>query len=131
MLYGKVKNAKIVAWMEIPEADKNKRRTVESKGYLPEEDIPPAITEYQNLRATGHLIRPDKLEKTYEIVSKDQDSIDIIDSGKQRISDMEDSLPSWAEVEANVSGAFNVGPQRDEVTKLARALYWVVKNKAD
>jgi len=131
MLYGKVKGGEIVAWMEVASENRKKIQTIEAKGYLPEEDIPPVITKYQRVKAVGHNIMSNKIVKLYEIISKSQQEIDAIDEQKLKAQEIEAVLPSWLAVSAAVDNISTLSDAKIFLKKLSRVIYWHVLNKAD
>ena len=71
-----------------------------------------------------------KLEDPVEIANvQTQQAAAAVEAAK--IQAIVDNLPSWAAIEAAINAADTVPKLRAIVLKIARVLYWDVKNKAD
>lgn len=128
MRYGKVANGEIKNWIDIKPGDALKIQKATAHGYLPEEDNPPAVTEYQRLKATGYEIHTDRLKKLYSVVSKTQEEIDAINERTAKAEAISTNLPKWETVEAAFDAADTFASMKIFMKKWLRADYVHIKD---
>lgn len=128
MKYGKVVNDQITNWLDVKSGDTLKIQKATSHGYLPEEDIPPAFTEYEKLVAGGWEIQADRLKKLYSVVSKSQEEIDAINERKAKAEAIITNLPAWATVETAIDNIGSLADAKSFIKKLTRACYINIKD---
>lgn len=52
-------------------------------------------------------------------------------ANQQKINDIQDAIPSWAEVDAYITNATTIAQLKVIIRKLARVVYWDIKNQAE
>lgn len=128
MRYGKVVNDQITNWLDVKSGDSLKIQKATSHGYLPEEDIPPAFTEYEKLIAGGWEIQADRLKRLYSVVSKSQEEIDAINERKSKAEAISTNLPVWGTVETAIDNIGNIADAKAFLKKLSRSCYVHIKD---
>lgn len=68
--------------------------------------------------------------KTYQLVDKTPEELAAEAAAAQKLRDIADGLPSWQQVSDAIDAATTIAALKVIIKKMARILYWVVKNSA-
>jgi hypothetical protein len=92
--------------------------------FIPPEPLNKHWRKYLAWKDAGGV--PDPEFSPAELAARDAETA----ANVQRLLDIGDALPSWAAVETAIDNAASVAALRAIVKKLARVVYWQVKNSA-
>lgn len=114
-----------------PDYDDLIRQKLSAHGWLPVlYDDDPAYnpdTHYVQLSGTYTVTQSDiTLHK--EIIERTEEDKTVIADAKQRVQDIKNYLPSWAQVENAVDNISNLAEAKTFIKKMARVVYWCAKN---
>lgn len=85
-----------------------------------------------HIRLSGlYTIGPSDITRHKELVEYTAEDKKQIADAKQKTGDYIANLPSWAQVENNINNITNLAGAKAVLMKLARVVYWDIKNDSE